>query len=135
MFKKYLTLILMILVINLAFGSTAFARTKEEREAEFAAKVKAGITKIGAGRQARVRIKLKDGTKLKGFISRIEENGFAVSNETTGVETDVPYSNAKQVKGNNLSTGDKIWIAVGITAVVLIVAISIAIKPQRCPCN
>ncbi len=135
MFKKCLTLVVMVLVINLALGSTAFAGTKEEREAEFAAKVKASIAKLGAGKEARVRVKLKDGTKLKGFISRIDENGFAVSNETTGVETEVSYSNAKQVKGNNLTTGDKIWIAVGLTAVVLIVAILISIKPQRCPCN
>ncbi len=135
MFKKYLTLILTILVINLSLGATAFADTNDDKAAKFADKVKVNITKLGTGKEARVQVKLKDGTKLKGFISKINENSFAVSNEKTGMETEVPYPNAKQVKGNNLSTGDKIWIAVGITAVVLIVVLSVAFQPERCPCQ
>ncbi len=134
MFKKYLTFIITILVVNLALGTTAFAETKEEKEAKFAEKVKVNIIKLGTGKDARVQVKLKDGTKLKGFISKINEDSFTVSNETTGTETEVPYPNAKQVKGNNLSTGDKIWIAVGVTAVALIIALSIIFQPKSCPC-
>ncbi len=135
MFKKYLTLIVTILLINLSLSATAFAETKEEKEAKFAEKVKINITKLGTGKEAKVQVKLQDGTKLKGFISKISENSFAVSNETTGLETEVPYPNANQVKGKNFSTGDKIWIAVGITAVVLIVVLSVAFQPERCPCQ
>lgn len=135
MFKKYLTFIITILVINLAVGTAAFAETKEEKEAKFAEKVKVNITKFGTGKDARVQVKLKDGTKLKGFVSKINAESFTVSNEVTGTETEVPYPKAKQVKGNNLSTGDKIWIAVGVTAVALIVALSIIFQPQRCPCQ
>jgi hypothetical protein len=40
MFKKYLSLALVILIINLAFGTTAFAGTKVDKEMRFAAKVK-----------------------------------------------------------------------------------------------
>ena len=135
MFKKYLTFIITVLLINLTLSTTAFAETREEKEAKFAEKVKVNITKLGTGKDAKVQVKLKDGTKLKGFISKINDDSFTVSNETTGTETEIPYPKAKQVKGNNLSTGDKIWIAVGVTAVVLIVALSIIFKPQRCPCQ
>src|SRR4051812_24318295 len=66
MFKKYLTTVLAVLVLNLAFGATAFAGTDGEKEAKFAEKVKADVAKLGTGKDARVEVKLKDGTKLKG---------------------------------------------------------------------
>ena len=115
-----------ILVINLSLSSVAFAETKEEKEAKFADNVKINVVKLGTGKEARVEVKLKDGTKIKGYISEINDNGFVVVNDKTGTSTEIPYPQAKQVKGNNLSTGVKIAIAVGIIVAVsfLIVAVS-----------
>ena len=126
MFKKYLILMMTILVINLSLSSVAFAETKEEKEAKFADNVKINVVKLGTGKEARVEVKLKDGTKIKGYISEINDNGFVVVNDKTGTSTEIPYPQAKQVKGNNLSTGVKIAIAVGIIVAVsfLIVAVS-----------
>ncbi len=114
MFKKYLTLILTILFINLSFSTVALAETKPEKEAKFAAKVKLQIAKLGAGTESKVEVKLKDGTKLKGYVSNISTESFSVTDAKTGAITEVPYPNAKQVKGNNLSTGVKIAIVAGI---------------------
>jgi hypothetical protein len=66
------------------------------------------------GKEAKVQVKLKDGTKLKGFISEITDDYFVVTNEKDGQSTAIPYPQAKQVKGNNLSTGATIAIAVGV---------------------
>ena len=122
MFKKYLTMALVVLVINLSFGGSAYAvtskETKETKAAKLAEKVKVGITKLGTGKDARVKVKLKDGTKLKGYLSQINETSFVVTNEVTGVATEVPYPNAKQVTGNNLAKGYKIAIGVAIIFVV-----------------
>ncbi|MGI8468137.1 MAG: hypothetical protein ACR2N3_06770 [Pyrinomonadaceae bacterium] len=123
MLKKYLTLIIAILVINLSFGATAFAETKAEKTAKFAEKVKANIAKLGTGKDAKIAVKLKDGTKLKGYVSQINENSFVVVDEKTGSATEVPYPNAKQVKCNNLSNGAKVAIAVGILAAVILFTI------------
>ena len=108
------------MVINLFLGASAFAATKEEKAARFAAKVKANITKLGTGKDARVAVKLMDKTKLKGYVSEIKENSFVVIEDTTGAATEVLYPNAKQVKGNNLSDGVKIAIGVGIVLAVLL---------------
>ena len=122
MFKKYLTLTLSVLLLNLAFGATAFgAASNEEKAARDAEKVKANIVKLGTGKDARVEVKLKDGGKLKGYVSQINENSFIVMDEKTASATEVAYPNAKQVKGNNWSTGVKIAIGVGIVVVVLII--------------
>ena len=123
MFKKYLTLILTILVINLSFSTVAFAETKAEKEAKFAQKVKTEVTKLGVGTEAKIEVKLKDGTKLKGYVSNISDENFSVTNDKTGAVTEIPYPNAKQVKGNNLNTGVKIVIIAGIFVAVLLVAL------------
>ena len=114
MFKKYLTVILAVLVINLSLSAVAFGETKEEKEAKFAEKVKANISKLGTGKDARIEVKLKDGTKLKGYISQANENSFVLMDEKTAVPTEVPYPATKQIKGNNLSAGVKIAIGIGI---------------------
>lgn len=121
MFKKYLTLILTILVINLALSTSVFAGTKEDKTAKNAEKVKTEITKLGVGTDAKIQVKLKDGTKLKGYVSQINENSFVVVDDKTGNASEVPYPNAKQVKGNNLSSGTVILI--GVVALIIIAAV------------
>lgn len=122
MFKKYLTLILTVFVINLSLSASVFAETS--KEAKQAEKVKVNITKLGTGKDARVEVKLRNKTKLKGYVSEINENNFVVIDDKTGASNEVAYSNAKQVKGNNLSTGVKIAIVVaGVIGVILLISL------------
>jgi hypothetical protein len=115
MFKKNLSLFLVgALLISLFATPTALARTKEEKEAALAAKVKAGVAKLGAGVDTNISIKLRDKTKLKGHVSRIEEEAFFITDEKTGAETRVAYGDVTQAKGNNLSTGVIIAISIGV---------------------
>ncbi len=71
MFKKYLTLALAVLVVNLSLGASVFADGKADKEARFAEKVKASVARLGTGENARIEVKLKDGAKLKGYVSEI----------------------------------------------------------------
>ena len=80
MLKRIISMSLIVLVMNLAVA-TVFAETKEEKDAKFAEKVKANITKLGTGTDAKIQVKLKDGTKLKGYVNQINENSFVVVNE------------------------------------------------------
>ncbi|MEO5857857.1 MAG: hypothetical protein ABIR33_02800 [Pyrinomonadaceae bacterium] len=123
MFKKTLVLGLCVAILNLCFSTSAVAGTKEEKDVKFAAKVRSNIQKLGQGKEARVQVKLKDGTKLKGYVSQINEDSFLVMNDATGTATDVPYSQTKQVKGNNLSNGA--WIAIGVGILAAVIAIII----------
>ena len=115
MLKKMLSMLLIGLVMNLGIVAV-FAETTAEKEAKFAEKVKANITKLGTGKDARVEVKLRDKTKLKGYVSQINENSFVVVEDKTGNASEVPYPNAKQVKGNNLSNGVKLAIGIGLIA-------------------
>lgn len=123
MFKKYLSLALVISVINLSFGAAAFAGAKTDKEAKFAAKVKNELVKLGTGTDARVEVKLRDKTKLKGYVSQINEDSFVVVKDNTNTPVEVSYSQTKQIKGNNLSTGAKIAIGIGIGVAILFVVL------------
>ena len=87
--------------------------------------MKTDVAKLGTGKDSRIQVKLKDGTKLKGYVSQISENSFVVVDEKTGALAEVPYPNAKQVKGNNLNTGVKILLGVAIVFGILLIISSL----------
>ncbi len=118
--KKLLTIVVACLVVSAVNVRPVTASTKAEKEVRFAGKVKQGIEKLGSGRDTRVEVKLRDKTRLKGFISEISENGFVVTDVKTGASNRVAYADVSQVKGNNLSTGAKIGIGIAIGAGITI---------------
>jgi hypothetical protein len=121
MFKKLLSLSLVGLLINLAGVTPAYAASKEEKQARFAEKVKASVLKFGTGEAARVKIKLRDKTKLAGYISAADGERFTVIDSKTGMATTIAYPQVKSVQGHNLSTGAKIAIGVGIAAAIIFI--------------
>ncbi|HXT62958.1 MAG TPA: hypothetical protein VN696_07980 [Pyrinomonadaceae bacterium] len=72
--------------------------------------------KLGTGTAARVEVKLRDKTKLRGYVEQVADDHFVVVDEKTGATTTVAYPQVKQVQGNNLSTGAK--IAIGVVAFI-----------------
>jgi hypothetical protein len=121
MLKKLLSLLLVGLLVNFVGMTTAYAASKAEKEARFCEKVKANVLKFGTGEGARVKVKLRDKTKLEGYISAADEEGFTVTDLKTGNATRVAYPQVQTVKGHNLSTGAKIAIGVGIAAAIIFI--------------
>ncbi|HJP92554.1 MAG TPA: hypothetical protein VJ875_11400 [Pyrinomonadaceae bacterium] len=113
--------VLVALLLNITCPSRVLAANSPEKEARFAQKIKAEIAKLGSGPDARVDLKLRDKTKLKGYISEVGDQSFAVVDAKTGSATTVTYPQVKQVKGNNLSTGAKIAIGVSIAVAVFFI--------------
>ena len=119
MSRKLVSLVLVGWLLNIVGGIPAYASSKEETRARFAEKVKEGIGRLGTGPEARVEVKLRDGKKLKGYISEAGENSFVIVDAKSGAASTVPYPQVKQVTGNNLSKGAKIAITVGIVVGLL----------------
>ncbi|HQU86566.1 MAG TPA: hypothetical protein PKY59_25770 [Pyrinomonadaceae bacterium] len=115
MFRKTIIILLISLLTN--FAVFAAESTKEK---EFAEKVKTEISKLGTGTDAKVKVKLKNGKTIKGYITETNAESFVVRNEKSGTNVEVAYSNAKQVKGNNLSKGTIIGISLGIAVGIII---------------
>lgn len=121
MFRKLVALLFVSFVLNLAGIRLAYADSKEEKQTRFVEKVKANVLKLGTGESTRVKVKLRDEGKLEGYISDAGAESFTVTNRKTGVSTTVAYPQVKSVQGNNLSTGAKIAIGVGVAAAIIFV--------------
>lgn len=116
MIGKLLTYVLVVALLNMA-TAPAFGKSK----AEEAARVKAAISKMGVGESARVTLKLRDRTKLSGYVSEAGEEEFSVVEAGTGRVVKVAYLQVKSVKGHNLSTGAKVAIGTGIALAAAVV--------------
>lgn len=124
MLKKICSAILATLLLQAA-AAPAFAKTNAERDARRAEKVRTQLSKLGTGKDARIRVELRDRTKLEGYVSAADADTFSVT-DGEGNTTHVPYQQLKKAQGNNLSTGAKIAIGVGIAAAIVIVIAVIA---------
>lgn len=122
MWRKIFSILLIGLVVNLGVVVIS-AQTKEEKEAKFAEKVKAQIAKLGTGNEARVEVKLKDGTKIMGYVSEIKANEFVIMDSKAAQQIPIPYTNVKQVKGKNSSTNTWIGVGLGIGAAIILLII------------
>jgi hypothetical protein len=127
--------IALLLITALALNSSALAfqtaqasetkpQTKEEREV---ASVKAEVQKRGIGEKSRVKIKLKNKTEVKGYISKIDETAFDVTDKHAGRATTISYADVEKVQGAGLSKGAKIGIAVGVAAAAAAILFVIAL--------
>ena len=85
MLKRIFSVALAALLLQAA-AVPALAGTTPEKEARRAEKVRAQIAKLGTGRDALVRIELRDKTKLEGYVSEAGAETFVVTNRA-GVAT------------------------------------------------
>ncbi|MBS1787919.1 MAG: hypothetical protein JST85_09370 [Acidobacteria bacterium] len=121
MYKKLISIVLAaLLIIPFTRPHVIAATLDAENETRMAEKVKAGIAKLGVGPEARVKLTLKNKTKLAGYISAIEDERFVVTNLKTNHATNVVYTEVAQMQGNNLTTRTKIIITAAIVAGVII---------------
>jgi hypothetical protein len=129
MMKKICSAVLAALLLQLA-AAPAFANTNPKKDAERAGKVRTQLSKLGTGTNARIKVELRDKTKLEGYVSAADADTFTVT-DNTGKTTAVPYPQVNKAKGNNLSTGAKIAIGAGIGAGVTLLIIWIFIATHE----
>ena len=99
--------------------------------AQASEKMRARVQKIGVGSNARVEVKLRDNSQLKGYISAAEQDSFTVIDSKTGSTRTVSYADAAAVKKASSGISGKTWIILGATVVGAIVT-WIIIKPVLC---
>ena len=125
MLKRICSVMLAALLLQAA-AVPAFAATNADKEAKRAEKVRTQLSKLGTGKDSRIRVELRDKTKLEGYVSAADAESFTLT-ARDGKTTNVPYQDVKKAQGNNLSTGAKIAIGAGIGAGVTLLIIWIFI--------
>lgn len=94
-------------------------------------KWRAKVRELGVGEKARVEVKLRDNTKVKGYISSAGEDSFSVADSKSGASQTVAYADVIDLKkaGGGLST--KTWIIIGAAAAGAVIT-WIVVKPAFC---
>jgi hypothetical protein len=128
MWKKLFSLALMVLLCH-ASDALLVRNVRAGQGGTLDDKVKTSVAKRGTGPKAKVTVKLKDKTKLKGYISSASSDSFSLSDSKTGQVRTLAYSDVAEVKKQGgLSLAAKIGIGVGVTvgALALVIAIGCA---------
>ncbi len=120
MFKKTFSFILSGILISAIFGSqTASAKTVDA--ARQAADARAKVQKMGTGSQARVEVKLRDDSKVKGYVTAADEETFSVTDSKTGASRTFNYAEVSKVsKSGGSSMRKKILIGAAVAAGVVV---------------
>ncbi len=124
MFKKLLSVALTSLFVSMITAVPASAQSQAGTETQQADKMKAKVTRLGTGKQARVEVKLKDNTKLKGYIGEIAEEHFTVIDPRHGTVTPVPYAQVQKIKNTNHSDLFALGLGAAVIGGVLIVVMA-----------
>jgi hypothetical protein len=114
-----------LLIFALVSVPTASARAKPDKQTRLTEKVRAGILKLGTGKDSLVAVKLRDKKVLVGYISEAKDESFVVSDPKTATDSTVAYADVAQVKGHNLGTGAKIGIGIAIGAGIALIVLAI----------
>lgn len=127
MTKKYFAILLSVMITALSFTFT----TNAQSTAADVQKTKAKVQTLAVNRDKKIEVKLKDTTKVKGYITSVDQDSFAVSNTATGSGEAIAYTDVVDVKksGGGLSTKSW-WIIGGVAAGV--VTTWIIVKPAVC---
>lgn len=133
MLQRTFATVLAAALIAFSFG----VQTSRAQAAGGAAeKARAGVLEAGVGRKARVEVRLRDETKLKGYVSEAGADSFTVTDARTGAARAVPYADVAQFKrdGGGLSTSTKalIWGGIGVAAVVTLYTVRGAFCDGMC---
>lgn len=128
MFRTFLSLVLIgLLTQGLNAVPVVAAPAQNNTEAQSVEKVRLKVAKVGLGDKARVTVRMKDGRKIKGFVTQAGASDFTVRDRKTGDPTLIPYSDVSKVEDNRgHSTLRNILIGVGVGAGALVAILAIA---------
>jgi len=108
------TLFLAYALILSTFGPTARAQSTLNAETKAKTEVVNRLNK----KETRVKVKLRNGSEMKGRITQSSENSFTLTDEKTGSRSDIAYADVVNVEGRGMSKKKKTFIAIGAAVVV-----------------
>src|SRR5215213_3846838 len=124
MIKIWLSLLLVYVLVFTA--APVLAGSSPDKQAQTEEQTKTKIARLGTGERARVSVRLKNGTKLKGYIQQAGDTEFVLKNKETGAPVQLLYSDVAKVGDDRgRSLGKKIAIGFGIGFGVLLAMVAI----------
>ena len=123
MLKKYLSIVLALLMANVLLAASALAASPRMAQAQSVEQIKIKVAKLGVGEKARATVHLKDGTKIKGYITEARDSEFVIRDRQTNDPRTVSYQDVVKVdknSGHSTARNIAIGVAVGVGAVIAV---------------
>ena len=121
---------LLAALLLLAPAAQAFgAGQKPDQQAQTMEQIRIQVAKLGVGEKARATIKLKDGTKTKGYVYRAGDDDFVMRDRKTDNPTTIRYADVAKVErdhGHSMARNVLIGVGIGVGATFAAILIAIA---------
>ena len=117
------TLCLAYALVLSTLGPAARAQSSLNTETKAKAEVVERLNK----KETRVKVKLRNGSEVKGRITQSSDNSFTLTDEKTGSRSDIAYADVVNVEGRGMSKKKKVFIAVGVGAAVFAALVAYAV--------
>jgi len=119
MWKKYLPMLISgLLLFTVATPPTFAGQVSTEQ-------TKVKVQRLGVGEKAKATIKVKDGSKIKGYISEVNDSDFVVRDRKTDAPTRIRYEDVVSVdsnRGHSTAKHIAIGVGIGVGAFLLVIA-------------
>ncbi|MCM3874069.1 MAG: hypothetical protein ND895_25555 [Pyrinomonadaceae bacterium] len=134
MLKRILAIMLTGMILTMAVGfrpATAQSVKNAVQDDPAVAKVRTDVWKLGVGETARVEIKLRDHSTIKGYIGEATNDSFTVVDSKSGSSQRVAYADVEKVKKAGSGFSTRSWLILG-AAVAGAAATWMIVKPVVC---
>ena len=121
---RSLPLVLLLMISPLARGVAA----QQLNDTTKVDKVRSEVTRRISDKKERVTVKLQNGNEVKGSLVQAGDDTFTVTDQKTGKQTSIAYSEVARVNGRGLSKWTKIGIVVGAGVVVIAVVAAVSLS-------
>ena len=127
MSKRVFAILISMTVLAGSFGLQAFGQSATYDA--HASKARARVESLG--NNAKVEVKLRDTTKVKGHITAIAPDSFTVSDSKTGMTSTVAYTEVVSVNKASGGPSTTSWLIIGGVAAG-VVTTWLIVKPAFC---
>jgi len=129
--KKPISLLLTSLFVVLTLSLPTTTRAQGATEVAAAQKARSSAARLGVNPDKRVEVKLRDKTKLKGYITAVGQDSFTLTDARSGSSQTVAYADVSEIKKASNGWSTKTWVILGGVAAGAIVTF-IVVKPAIC---
>ena len=123
MSKKFLSGLFICLLVFAADLQIVCAQTDAELDRNRIERIKISVYRLENTGKTKIVVRLISGAKLKGYLTKLNDDSFDVTNYRSGQTTAVLYRDVAEVKARGaLSKGAKAALGIaGVAAVVVLV--------------
>ena len=122
--NKLMPLVITLALLLVPVGPAALAQ--QQLTDPTVVKIKTDVDKRLRNEKTKVTVRLRNGSELKGRITRAGEDVFTFKDKKG--TRDISYTDVTKVKGQGLSTGAKFGILTGIITGVVVIGALISLK-------